>query len=179
MGTVKTDIDAFVRAFNEDPGGREKLVDGLVTSEGRFLLSLPGRSAARLIAERLREGSFSVFYDFKMILARRLHPRLADLKLNIIADITVNAFFDERYRPYAAETAVALAKRGGISRLREITTRMVSREGHRMVIKFYDLVLRWADPVLYRTMRPVEACIAGMKEGRRAGDPPSPDSGKV
>ena len=142
MGTVKTHIDAFVRAFNEDPGGREKLVDGLVTSEGRFLLSLPGRSAARLIAERLREGSFSVFYDFKMILARRLHPRLADLKLNIIADITVNAFFDERYRPYAAETAVALAKRGGISRLREITTRMVSREGHRMVIKFYDLVLR-------------------------------------
>ena len=165
MGNIKTDIEAFVSAFNADPGGRAELVNGLVASEGRLLINLPGRSAARLIAERLREGPFSVLYDFEMILARRLHPRLADLKLNIFADITVNALFDERYRPYAADAAAALAKSGGMSRLRGIITRMVNREGHRMSLKFCDLVLRWADPGLYRTLRPVEACVMSMKDG--------------
>lgn len=171
MVNIKTDIEAFVRAFEEDAGGRERLINDLVKAEGRLLLNLPGRGAARLISERLKEGAFSALYDFEMLLARRLHPRLADLKLNIIADLTVNSFFDERYRPYAAEASIALARRGGMSRMREVVTRMAAQDGHRMVIKFLDLVVRWADPALYRIMRPVEAGVAGMKEGRGPGTP--------
>ncbi len=175
MKKAPIELDPFAREFMAFPDRRDELIAGLIASRGRFLLNLPGRGAARLISERLREGTFSAFYDFEMLLARRLHPRLADLKLNIIADIRVNALFDERYRPYEVHAAAALAKSGGMSRLREVITRMVGREGHRMALKFCDLVVRWADTGLYRTMRPVEACVMSMKDGGRSGEPPGFD----
>lgn len=172
MGRNKTDIEAFISAFNADPGGREGLVAGLVAAEGRLPLNLPGRGAARLISERLREGPFSPFYDFEMILARTLHRHLADLKLNILADIRINDLFDERYRAYAVEAGPAVRQGSGIGPLREVIARMVRREGHRMALKFCDLVVKWANPGLYRAMRPLEVCVMDMKEGLSAGVPP-------
>ena len=172
MGRNKTDIEAFIGAFNADPGGRAGLVARLVGDEGRLQLNLPGRGVARRISERLSEGPFSAFYDFEMILAELLHPRLADLKLNVIADITVNALFDEKYRMYAAEAGAALRQGGGMGPLREVIIRMIGLEGHRMAVKFCDIVVKWADPSLYRTLRPIEVCVMDMKEGRSAGSPP-------
>ena len=49
---------------------------------------------------------------------------------------------------------------------------MIGREGHRMAVKFCDIVVKWADPSLYRTLRPIEVCVMDMKEGRSAGSPP-------
>lgn len=160
------DEDVFVKQFSDCPGRRKELVDGLVDA-GRLTLNIPRSGLARRIAERLRQGAFSDYYEFEKLLARALHPVLANLNLNAVADILVNRLFSERYSAYVRDFNVVLAAGGtpGPRALKNVITRMVKAEGHYMAIKFYDLVLRGIDPVLAKSLKTVETSLMQMKKG--------------
>ncbi len=160
------DEDVFVKQFKDFPGSRKELVEGLIDA-GRLTLNFPRSGLARRIAERLRGGAFSDYYEFEKLLARALHPVLANLNLNAVADIFVNRLFSERYPAYARDVNVLLAAAGTPDprALKNIITRMVKAEGHYMVIKFYDLVLRGIDPDLVKSLKTVETSIMQMKKG--------------
>jgi len=164
------EIEEFIVRFRNNPRLRPAIVNGLIGGTGRLTLNVPGHGLARRIAERLREGPFSDYYEFEKLLARSLHPLMAGLNLNVVADIKVNALFSERYPVYSRELNVALASGKGLDpeAIRKIIVNMAAHEGHYMVIKFYDLVLRGIDAGLCRSLKPVEEAVIRMK--RLPGD---------
>ncbi len=159
------DEDQFVRQFIDSPGRRKELVAGLVSGASRLTLNLPGSGVARRIAERLRDGSFSDYYEFEKLLARALHPLMAGLNLNVVADLQINSLFSERYLIFARDVNIALASGGKLTplALKNIITKMTESEGHYMVIKFYDLMLRGIDPALFKSLKHVETSMIMMK----------------
>ncbi len=162
----------FISRFIEDPASRPDLVGDLIRSAGRITINIPGYGAARRIAGQLREGSFSDYYEFEKLLARALHPILAGLNLNIISDLMVNRLFNKRFPAYAHDINKVLAsqKKLTMGALKGILLKMVADDGHYMVIKFYDLVLRGIDAGLTRSVKPVEFTIMQMKNGLDADE---------
>lgn len=179
MKKVLSDIDVFVKEFRADKRGRERLVGELVKGAGRLTLNLPRQGLARQIADRLREGPFSDYYEFEKLLARSLHPLMAGLNLNVVSDLQVNGLFSERYLVYSRELNAALASGGKLTAesIRSMIVAMAAREGHYMVIKFYDLVLRGIDAGLYRSLKPVEEAVIRMK--RDLGDDEAANRSRV
>jgi hypothetical protein len=166
MSHIYRDEDNFVSDFRALQGRREELVGVLVSSTNRLILNFPGSGLARRIAALLREGPFTDYYEFEKFLARALHPFLAGLNLNIIADILVNSIFSEKYHFYARDINYILAssKEPGIDTLRDVILKMVERDGHYMVVKFCDLVLRPIDAHLSRGLKQAELCLVEMKK---------------
>ncbi|MBN2160151.1 MAG: hypothetical protein JW807_12205 [Spirochaetes bacterium] len=171
----QAEADEFVRQYSSRPNRRRALVEGLVRAGGRLQLNVPRYGIARLISERLKEGPFSAYYEFEKTLARLLHPLLADLNLNMVSDILVNRVFGEKYSKYARAVNRALAAGDGLSMegLKDVILAMVQDDGHFMVVKFYDLVLRGAGRGLFRKAKPAELSIIEMKsgQGEAASDP--------
>ncbi|MBP7735749.1 MAG: hypothetical protein KA369_07235 [Spirochaetes bacterium] len=160
------EIDFFIERFRKNPGKRAEIVDELIEA-GRLTLNIPRSGLARRIAERLREGAFSDYYEFEKLLARALHPVLANLNLNAVADIFVNRLFSERYLLYARDVNIVLAAGGTPDprALKRVIVRMAGSEGHYMVVKFYDLVLRTINPALAKSLKAVETTLIQMKKG--------------
>ncbi len=172
-----TDIEGFVLRFRDDPGERADLIGRLIGDNPRITLNLPRSGPARRISGLLREGPFSDFYEFEKSLARSLHPLLAKLNLNIMADILVNGLFEEKYRRYTKRFQRALAANKPLTQaaLKDLLLDMVARDGHWMAVKFYDLILRPIDPDLFRRLKPVEYALMEMKNapGRDAARTPA------
>jgi uncharacterized protein (DUF934 family) len=164
------DIEEFIDRFRSNPRLRPSIVNDLITGAGRLTINVPRHGLARRIAERLREGPFSDYYEFEKLLARSLHPLMAGLNLNVVSDLQVNGLFSERYLVYSRDLNVALAsgKKLTPGAIRKIIVAMAANEGHYMVIKFYDLVLRGIDADLCRSLKPVEEAVIRMK--RALGD---------
>lgn len=160
-----TDIEGFVLRFRDDPGERTGLIDRLIRDNPRITLNLPRTGPARRVSGLLREAPFSDFYEFEKSLARSLHPLLAKLNLNIMADILVNGLFEERYRRYAKRFQRTLAANKPLTQaaLKDLLLDMVARDGHWMAVKFYDLILRPIDPDLFRRLKTVEYAVMEMK----------------
>ncbi|OHD65202.1 MAG: hypothetical protein A2176_14200 [Spirochaetes bacterium RBG_13_51_14] len=167
MKTNDANIERFITEFSRNPESRDDIVAGLIRENNRLLLIMPRRGIARRISKKLRAGSFSDFYEFEKTLARALHPVLAGLNLNIISDILVNGLFSEKYPAYARDVKIVMAANRKLSMeiLKGVILRMVAVDGHYMVVKFYDLVLRRVDAGLFKTARPAELAVIRMKKG--------------
>ncbi len=165
MNRESTDENKFIEEFRSNKGGRKKLVAGLISRASRLTLNVPRHGMARRIAERLREGPFSDYYEFEKLLARALHPLIAGLNLNVVSDLQVNILFSERYLLYARDVNVAMASEKKLTPqvLKNVIVKMAAAEGHYMVIKFYDLIVRGIDTDLYKLLKPVEAAVIRIK----------------
>src|SRR4030042_4394910 len=108
--------DEFIQHFNDFPLHRQNIIAGFIQENGRLLLNIPWYGPARLISARLRQGPFSGFYEFEKGLARTLHPVLAGLNLNIIADILTNGLFSEKYHFYGRDINYILASNKNLER---------------------------------------------------------------
>ncbi|MBN1496722.1 MAG: hypothetical protein JXA07_08135 [Spirochaetes bacterium] len=166
MNRTALDENNFVSEFRALPERREELVADLIRGAGRLTLNIPGRGPARRIAGRLREGPFTDYYEFEKLLARFLNPRLAALNLNIIADLLINGQFERKYERYGKQVQRIIASNSALSPdvLKGLILDMVANDGHYMVLKFHDLVLRQVDRALYRRLRPVEMAVLEMKK---------------
>ncbi len=158
--------EAFAAEFLKNPRARDEAIDRLVSGSNRMLLNIPRYGLARRISRLLRQGSFSDFYEFEKGLARRLHPLLARLNLNLVSELLITNHFFHRYRRYAPDATRVL---GGdpvleADALEEMITAMAEREGHHMAVKFCDLVVRTVDRKLFRTLRSVELALVEMRK---------------
>jgi hypothetical protein len=173
------ETDEFIQQFSDFPHHRQNIVTDLIARNNRLFLNIPGYGPARQISAHLRKGPFSVFYEFEKTLARVLHPVLAGLNLNMISDIMINGLFTEKYHFYARDINFILAanKKLSLDVLKKVILGMVERDGHFMVVKFYDLVVRVIDADLFRALKPVELCLINMKNNLGDGD--SENTGKI
>ncbi len=167
MNTVYITPEEFAKEFRENPQLRSDLIERLIAGTGRILLTIPRYGIARRISILLREGSFSDFYEFEKGLASRLHPFMARLNLTIFADIQINVLFNKRYEYYSDEVKRALARvrEPDMGSLRDTILAMTENDGHYMVVKFYDLVLRNINAGLFRELQPVELCVIRIRKG--------------
>jgi hypothetical protein len=163
---IGDEIDYFIERFRNNPRKRAEFVEELIAA-GRFTINMPRSGLARRIAERLRDGSFSDYYEFEKLLASALHPVLSNLNLNAVSDILINRLFSERYLLYARDVNVVLAAGESLNSdsLKSVIVRMAAAEGHYMAIKFYDLVLRGIDPDLAKLLKTAETSLIQMKKG--------------
>lgn len=152
--------------FMNNPRARDEVIDGLVAGSNRIFLNIPRYGPARRISKLLRRAPFSDFYEFEKGLARRLHPILARLNLNVFSEFLINNLFFERYRLYSPDVnrIVEGDPEPDAGAFEEIMTSMAEREGHQMGVKFCDLVVRNIDRALFRTLRSVELALVEMKK---------------
>jgi hypothetical protein len=179
MKNHDAETDEFIRHFNDFPDHRQDSIANFIKENKRVLLNIPGYGPARRISAFLREGPFSDFYEFEKGLARALHPVLSALNLNIISDILINAVFSEKYHFYSRDINYILASNKKLvpDALKSVIINMVERDGHCMVVKFYDLVLRLIDSNLYRELKPAELRLIDMK--KKLGDSSSENTAKI
>lgn len=158
--------DEFIDYFTSLKGDRTGAIEEFVRDNNRLVLNIPRLGTARQISSSLREGSFSDYYEFEKMLARRLHPLLAAMNLNIISDLLVNSLFAEKYGRYARDINYVLAGnlKPGLADFKKVILSMVARDGHYMAVKFYDLELRRLDRDLYMALKPVELAVIQMKK---------------
>lgn len=165
-------LEEYAGRFRDNPRERPAIVGDLIRSGNRFLLNLPGFGPARSIAALLRSGPFSDYFEFEKLMARALHPLLAAINLNMIADLRVNGLFWERYPRYARDMNIALASNKALSltALKNVIMKMAAMDGHYMVIKFYDLILRGDNVDLYKKLKAVETALVQIKNGLGGDD---------
>jgi hypothetical protein len=156
----------FTQQFSDFPHHRQKIIASFIVDNNRLLLNIPRYGPARQISARLREGPFSDLYEFEKGLARALHPVMAGLNLNFIADILINRHFTEKYQTYSRDINYILASNKKLEpdALKNVIIKMAEKDGHYMVVKFYDLVLRLIDANLHKKLKPAELCVIEMKK---------------
>lgn len=165
MQPSREDIEQFVQDFAHDTKNRENLIKDLAGSTNRVLINFPRYGTARKISNELKDHSFSEQYEFENTLSRNLHPLLSRLKLNLISDIILNKRFNQKYTRYRGDVSRVINRNKKLSMdlFRKSITEMAEKDGHYMVIKFCDLVLRTHDEGLAKTIRTIESTINAIK----------------
>ncbi len=158
--------EEFAGDFMNNPRDRDEAIERLVAGSNRLLLNIPRYGLARRISTLLRQGPFSDFYEFEKGLARRLHPLLARIDLNIASEFMINNHFFERYGRYSPDVNRLLEgnPEPDAGAFENIIIAMAEREGHHMAVKFCDLVVRRIDRNLFRTLRSVELAMVEMSK---------------
>jgi|GEM_PF-2404034 len=165
MQSSSEEIEQFVHDFTTEPKRREILMQDLSKRTNRVLINFPKYGIARKISNELKEHSFSEQYEFESTLSRNLHPLLSRLKLNLISDIILNKRFNQKYNRYRGDVSRVINRNKKLSMdlFRKSITEMAEKDGHYMVIKFCDLVLRTHDDGLAKTIRTIEVAINAIK----------------
>ncbi len=159
------DYNDFVRRFINTPNGRQQLVSELVNNLNLFQANAHFTGPVNRIALTLKEESFSLFYEFRMRLANNIHPRLGRLNLNVITDLIINNYFNERYPVYGRILDRDLGNRKLTMDWLENTVRaMVEKDGHYMVVKACDLEFRQYDPELAGELKDIELRTINIKQ---------------
>ncbi len=159
------DYNDFVERFVNSPSGRKHLVADLADRLNFLNLNLHFFGPVERIANLLKDESFSHFYEFRMRLANQVHPRLSQLNLNVITDMIVNNYFNERYPVYFRILERDLGGRKlTMDRLENTVRAMVEKDGHYMVVKTCDLELRQYDPDLSKKLKSIELIIISIKQ---------------
>ncbi|HON79021.1 MAG TPA: hypothetical protein PK544_11055 [Spirochaetota bacterium] len=161
-----SEIDTFLEQYVNDPPSRKSLLASLRHDAGRFFLNVPVYGAARRVAMFLKDGPFSVYYEFEKGLSSYLHPFLSRINGTIITDIMINSHFNRKYEAYRKKAERILRRKGGPSfeSLGEIIPEMVAGDGHYMAIKFSDIILSGRFNELHRVFRPIEHTVMNMKK---------------
>lgn len=161
-----SEIDTFVEQYISDPPSRKSLLGSLRNDAGRLFLNVPVYGAARRVALFLKDGPFSVYYEFEKGLSSYLHPFLTRIKGTIITDILINSHFNRKYGAYRKKAEGVLRRKGGptFESLGEIVPAMVAGDGHYMAVKFSDIILAGRFNELHQVFRPIEHTVMNMKK---------------
>jgi|GEM_PF-3144429 len=139
----------FLDQLKTHPGGFGSIIKNLISDSPRLLLNFPIIGRARKISTGLEDEPFSILYKYERTLSNKLHPFLYRHNLNYITNGRIEGFFNKKFSSYEALLPQSLddirgssydEKLAALSSLRRIITSMAGREGHFMVIKFYDYI---------------------------------------
>jgi hypothetical protein len=168
----ENEIRAFVDELRDDPGKSGSLTKNLVKKTNRFYLNFPFIGPARRISSELKKGPFSYFYIFERTLAHKLHPLLYKYGFNFISNSFIDSLYEQKleyYKPLVplkagkVSATTADLRMKNLIMMKELITRMVFKDGHFMVIQYYDNNFRKLDRDLSSILRSIELSIHNMK----------------
>ncbi len=168
------EIAAFIDELRDSPGKSGRLINGLVEKTNRLYLNFPFIGPARRISSALKKGPFSYFYVFERTLAHKLHPLLYRFGFNIISNSVIDSLYDQKMEYYKPLMPLKAGKVPGktvdlkmknLVMMKDLILRMVFKDGHFMVIKYYDNNFSRLDRELSSILKSIELSMHNMKRG--------------
>ncbi len=173
MEKQDNEITAFIDELRDNPAKSGKLIGDFIKKKNRIFLNFPLIGPARRISSELSKGPFSYFYVFERTLSHKLHPLLYRYGFNFLSNSIVDSLYERKLEFYKPLIPLRAGKIPGdtaglrmknLVMMKELITRMVFKDGHFMVIKYYDNNFRKLSSGLSGILRSIELSMHLMKK---------------